>query len=65
MAVAVAGAPAARRERVTDAPLDRPLRAPVPADDRPQPLGPARGIAIALGVGAIAWTLIAVFLFIR
>lgn len=68
LAVATAGIPAARRERVADAPVDRIDRvAPraEPVEERPQPLAPARGIAIALGLGAFAWAVLAAFLIYR
>ena len=61
MAVATAGAPA-RRERHADA-RDRLPRAPIQLDERPDPLAPAQGIALALALGLSAWALaIAAFL---
>ena len=62
IAVAAAAAPAVRRERVADPPIDRAARRVLPTDERPVPLGPARGIAIALGLGALVWVIVAAYL---
>ncbi len=52
IAAAAAGAPALRRERASE-----PERAqrPIQLDARPEPLGPVRGIVLAVAVGAAAW----------
>jgi hypothetical protein len=63
MAAATAGAPAVRRERASQAVADRRAPRPIQLDERPAALGPARGIALAIGLGALAWVfLIAVLL---
>ncbi|MFI5315065.1 MAG: hypothetical protein ACHQ6T_05160 [Myxococcota bacterium] len=63
MAAATAGAPAIRREHAPEPVVDRALRQPVQLEERPEPLGPIRGIALAIGLGALAWlALIAVLL---
>jgi hypothetical protein len=63
MAAATAGAPAVRRERAPEPVVDRAAPRPIQLDERPAALGPARGIAIAVGLGALAWLfLIAVLL---
>jgi len=51
--------------RAPEAPAERPARRSIPADEVPVPLAPARGIAIALGLGAVAWALIAALVFLR
>ena len=56
MAVATAGAPA-RRERTGAAAPERAPRTPIQLDERPDPLGPARGIALAVVLGLGAWAL--------
>lgn len=61
MVVATGAAPAIRRERAPDA-AERAAQRPIQADERPRPLGPARGIALAVGVGALAWALLIAFL---
>jgi hypothetical protein len=62
MAVATAGAPA-RRERAGDAAHERVQRTPIQLDERPDPLAPTRGIALAVVLGLSAWALaIAAFL---
>ena len=62
MAVATAGAPA-RRDRVADAAPERAARAPIQLEERPNPLAPSRGIALAVVLGLGAWALaIAAFL---
>jgi len=63
MAVATVGAPARR----VDAPAERavPRAAPADVEAKPAPLAPARGIAIALGLGALGWALVAAFLLSR
>jgi hypothetical protein len=61
MAVATAGAPA-RRDRHTDA-HERVPRTPIQLDERPDPLAPSQGIALAIALGLGAWALaIAAFL---
>lgn len=61
MAVASAGAPV--RPRFGDAALERAPRAPIQLDDRPDPLAPSRGVALAVVLGLSAWALaIAAFL---
>ena len=55
MAVATAGAPA-RRERHADA-HERVQRTPIQLDERPDPLAPSRGIALAIALGLGAWAL--------
>jgi hypothetical protein len=55
VAVATAGGAPARRERAAD-PAGNPRR-PIQLDERPEPLGPVRGIALAVALGAIAWVL--------
>ena len=54
MAVATAGAPA-RRERHADA--HERARTPIQLDERPDPLAPSRGIALAIALGLGAWAL--------
>ena len=50
---ATAAAPAtARRERA-----EGPRR-PVQLEERPEPLAPARGIAVAVALGALTWALV-------
>ena len=58
MAVATIGAPAIRRERAPEQTAGRVQARPAPLDAPPKPLGPARGIALAVGLGALAWALI-------
>jgi len=61
MAVATAGAPV--RQRVGDAAPERVSRAPIQLEERPDPLAPARGVALAVVLGLGAWALaIAAFL---
>jgi hypothetical protein len=63
MAAATAGAPAVRRERASEPVADRPPQRPIQLDELPAPLGPARGVALAIGLGALAWLfLIAILL---
>jgi hypothetical protein len=63
MAAATAGGPAVRRERAPEPFVDRAPRQPVQLDERPDRLGPIRGVAFAIGLGALAWlALIAVLL---
>jgi hypothetical protein len=59
MAVATVGAPV---RRVVDPPVERALPRALPAEEEPAPLAPARGILIAMAVGALAWVLFAAFL---
>jgi len=62
VAVATANAPV---RRVVDAPPERPVQRPLPAEETPEPLAPARGLVIALGLGALGWALVAAFLLSR
>lgn len=67
MAVATVGAPP---RSAVDAPAERALprttaAGAAEADDKPTPLAPARGIIIALGLGALGWALVAAFLLSR
>ena len=61
----MAVATAAPVRRAPEVPAERPARRSIPADAVLVPLAPARGIAIALGLGACAWAVIAGFLFLR
>ena len=62
MAVVAAGAPV-RRERSSDAAHERAQRTPIQLDERPDALGPVRGVALAVVLGLGAWALaIAAFL---
>lgn len=56
MAVAASGAAPVRRERAAEP--NGNARRPIQLDELPEPLGPARGIAIAVALGAIAWALV-------
>jgi hypothetical protein len=58
MAMANVGAPAARRERAPEPVDERAAQRPIQLDDRPDPLAPARGIAVAVGLGVLAWALV-------
>ena len=60
IAVATAGAPALRRERASEP--ERAHQAPIQLDARPEPLGPVRGIALAVALGAAAWVLLVAIL---
>ncbi len=57
MAVATVGAPPLRRERTSEPVAERASRTNAP-DLRPEPLGPARGIALAIAAGALAWAFV-------
>jgi hypothetical protein len=54
MAAATASGPAVRRERASEPVARRAIQ----LDERPAPLGPARGVALAIGLGALAWLLL-------
>lgn len=54
LAAVTVGAPPIRRERTPEPVAERAPRS-TPPDVRPEPLGPARGIALAVAVGALAW----------
>jgi len=63
MAVATAVAPTVRRERAPEPVVDRAAGRPIQLEEQPAPLGPARGVALAIGLGALGWlVLIAVLL---
>jgi hypothetical protein len=62
MAVATVGAPV---RRVIDPPVERALHHAAPTEESPAPLAPARGIVLALAVGALCWALLAAFLIAR
>lgn len=55
IAVATAGAAPVRRERAAE-PTGNPRR-PIHLDERPEPLGPVRGVALAVALGALGWAL--------
>ena len=52
--VATVGAAPVRRERASEPVADRALARPIQLDARPEALGPARGIILAVGLGALA-----------
>lgn len=56
VAVATAGAAPARRERATEPAASVPR--PIQLQERPEPLGPLRGIALAVALGALGWALV-------
>jgi hypothetical protein len=58
MAVATVGAPALRRERAAEPVAERAPQRPIQLEARPEPLGPVRGIALAVAMGVGAWALI-------
>jgi hypothetical protein len=62
MAVATAGAPGLRREQATEPAAERAQQRPIQLDARPEPLGPVRGIALAVGLGVAAWALVVAIL---
>jgi hypothetical protein len=61
--VATVGGPAVHRERASEPVGGRAQQRPIQLDARPEPLGPVRGIALAVTLGVAAWVLIvAIFL---
>jgi hypothetical protein len=58
MAVATITAPSIRRERAAEPVAERTTQRPSEPDAPPKPLAAARGIALAIGLGALAWALV-------
>lgn len=63
MAPVTAAGPAIRRERAPELGVDRLASRASEVEEPLAPIGPARGVALAIGLGALAWLfLIAVLL---